>query len=829
MKKLMFALIAGVAVSAVHAAPITQSDFETGEFTAGATVGESTVGEAPATLTRFAYVPSSSSENGSTVKAYGSGEGEVSAFDGTRNSAFSGANAQYLDLSTDGGTLYRTISGRDADHLLGTEQAVTSALYIDTLVQFTVCDSAPEIDNSAKLAIWLQASDDETTTNLMVRAKTYAVGGVASEETFTGVVTNFAIGAAGTYQAGTWYRLTVEAVPNVFTSTKGAAGFKIRINGSYVKAASGAAFTGSTALVENMVADYNGLINANAAEATIFLPLNGSVIAASSFESNPLTLSAVGFSGTGLVDDILFTADNPFFTAPTTLDFTLTLAENVSSVTYSINGADGVTVNTTTIVQAVPVGATIALSNIATASAEWQTFSASVAAGANATVAGTTVTLKAGAAFQPTDENLTTAGATVSAVANAPADDASVASFLEALGLNSTLAAKFTTVSDYGALMSWVADNNYTKTRINAYPYSYERLMQTKNLTGGPYPIEMEVFVGTNALVTGYASTVAGTPSTDAGTGDPDGAGVMYTVDAGVPFTLSDFTYVAPSANKEYKLDGDGTSANWKPDPSDEYSAVDGLTIAVDQATSNSVAFTTLLTAASAQVGIGVVEVDVAVVPTTIDFTLTLATGVSSVTFTLGEGSYTTNATAHFDLAAGTATITAVTYDDWYVAAGLAATSNFVVSSESTAATVGAEKADASEIINDNTTAADLGINNAAFAGDTSANLAKLAAWAQSQSPAVTISQVNAMSFSAGVPQDTTAEAYLLNCAPTAEAVAAAKAAFKFTSITPGTTPSISGDGYNGTVTVEGKAALSDATWGAVDANTRFYRATLTK
>jgi len=75
---------------------------------------------------------------------------------------------------------------------------------------------------------------------------------------------------------------------------------------------------------------------------------------------------------------------------------------------------------------------------------------------------------------------------------------------------------------------------------------------------------------------------------------------------------------------------------------------------------------------------------------------------------------------------------------------------------------------------------------------------------------------------------DQKTEAYLLGTAVDAGAISAAKAAFKFPSIAPGTIPTAGGtDNFNGTVTVKGSNDLQ--TWGAAEATHKFYKAELTK
>ena len=132
--------------------------------------------------------------------------------------------------------------------------------------------------------------------------------------------------------------------------------------------------------------------------------------------------------------------------------------------------------------------------------------------------------------------------------------------------------------------------------------------------------------------------------------------------------------------------------------------------------------------------------------------------------------------------------------------------------------------------ITDDTKPSDLGITEGAFAEATTDELKKLAKWAKANEVAFGGTDVNAMAFDAdGNPATVFEEAYLLNCAPTAEAVAEAKSEFKFDAIVPGEVPSIEGE-FNGTVKVLGSATLGpDADWTANNKDARFYKAVLTR
>ena len=136
--------------------------------------------------------------------------------------------------------------------------------------------------------------------------------------------------------------------------------------------------------------------------------------------------------------------------------------------------------------------------------------------------------------------------------------------------------------------------------------------------------------------------------------------------------------------------------------------------------------------------------------------------------------------------------------------------------------------ADPDTEITDTTTAADLGITAGALADATPAELRRLAKWAKANSVPYAGAEVNGFAF-AETGYTLFEEAYLLNCAPTAEAVAAKKALFRFTEIIPGTVPSITGD-FNGTVTILKATTLENGgDWAAEKVDPHFFKAMLTR
>ena len=231
MKKLMFAtaLVASAVAFADEPTALNAISFE--GYTAGATFntvatekdeGGNNKSDGP----YFLYL---GEQDGSSVKAYG-GDNLV-APSITRPSYFAqtlgNSNANYLDLSTEGGVLWRSINALRPDgdtNILGLAQSIpeNGSIYLDTLVQFTPTEDGgtPELGDEDKLAIWLNVS--EGATNLMVRAAVVDDSGTPTPTTFT--ITN------KTANAGTWYRLTIKAIADISDGTHIPA-FQIMLDG----------------------------------------------------------------------------------------------------------------------------------------------------------------------------------------------------------------------------------------------------------------------------------------------------------------------------------------------------------------------------------------------------------------------------------------------------------------------------------------------------------------------------------------------------------------------------------------------------------------------
>ena len=335
MRKLMFvtALVASVAA---FADPITAINFE--GYTAGTKVGN-TYDTTDAGIDgdpRFVY---DGTADDSTVKAYGA---DTLAAPAIRAAAFTNAteNLNYLELSTGDGTLWRSIAVATSTTVddqttwnLGDPQTVGDGIYLDTLVQFTAWeDDAPTVGDTDKLAVWLSVtniSDSVVETNLMVTA-----GYRDAMSTFS--ITNYVL-KGKTIEAGKWYRLTIKAVDDVVIQTSEYAiyynlpTFEIWIDGDQMMASQSTFDTTQAGNLAN-----GGVISEDT--KTKFTDGKYFLSMVQGAHGTPNTLQAVGFQGTGAVDDIVWTNEDLFpDVAPSTVELTLTGGEN-ATVAYVIGG-----------------------------------------------------------------------------------------------------------------------------------------------------------------------------------------------------------------------------------------------------------------------------------------------------------------------------------------------------------------------------------------------------------------------------------------------------------------------------------------------------------
>lgn len=365
MKKLMFALACAASAAVMGADTLNnKADFE--KFTADTTTAENLTAKDdnndPNGSKFWAFKDESSENDASVVTAY--------------ETAPAVDNSQYLKLETNGDELQRKVK---AD---GAATAVGNGLYIDTLVQFTATPDAPPVDAGAKLAIWLEGEDTYT-----LKVKGGFMDATSNDE--DGVLSVSpaaeAYSLTGTYSPDTWYRLTVQAISDLADLGDSVVpGFVIKINGAVVKTTSqvytqtALEYLCPSQIPESSTGTGDDWLSAN----NLALLKDGSFIPSAVVQQN-FALTCVGFQGSGAIDNVTITDEDPL-AEPTSVEFTITLGANVSSVTYTISDVEGETTLTATGSFDVNIGATVTVT-AATPKTDWYTVALPTAVTASAT------------------------------------------------------------------------------------------------------------------------------------------------------------------------------------------------------------------------------------------------------------------------------------------------------------------------------------------------------------------------------------------------------------------------------------------------------------
>ncbi len=322
MKKMMFALAcASTFALFADVTPINSIDFEgyqevpfTG-LSLKTDAGSAQWSELSKEV-NWLYMPGGSgSEDASTVRAYDPAQ------DG---------NAKYLDLSTEGGTLWRSINGLtgggevavrlgEAVSLVDEVNAVTKKLYIDTMVQFTVSEDEngpTNLSGGDKLAIWLQASGEgaAATTNLMVRCTALSASGAGQPASFTLVPVNGS--ASLDVSDGGWHSLKVEN--SIFGGIISV--FRIYLDDELMKAT-------VSPIDETGFGDY-GTPDDDMLAGKVF----------PSLEPDSPILAAVGFQGTGKIDDLSFSEEEVVEEEQQPVGFTIKIADGVTVKWFTDDG-----------------------------------------------------------------------------------------------------------------------------------------------------------------------------------------------------------------------------------------------------------------------------------------------------------------------------------------------------------------------------------------------------------------------------------------------------------------------------------------------------------
>ena len=323
MKNLTFALACASTFALFAKIEVPTAGFESPYEAGNKVVGAGSLTENGATF--WFYDGASGSEDGSTVKAYG---GDNLAAPTTGDDP----GTQYLELSTEGGTLWRSLAAgntaaTDIADKLGDAQGIPDGgLYIDTMVQFTPTEDggAPDTTGGDKLAIWLNvdSSGEAPMTNLCVKAR--QVSGAECDGIVDPLGTIYNITNV-VPQPGTWYRLTVKAVSDL-TSYGLFGGFQIFLDNTVLVAdkmtVDGEAYGTLSGDTSYCSTEKLALITEKKVFASL-VDLTG--------------LQAVGFKGSGALDNLAITAQDPLPAPGEMIDFTITAGAN-TTVTWSTDG-----------------------------------------------------------------------------------------------------------------------------------------------------------------------------------------------------------------------------------------------------------------------------------------------------------------------------------------------------------------------------------------------------------------------------------------------------------------------------------------------------------
>ena len=307
MKKLLITMsVLAVALGARAEFTAHTAGFET--MAAGDTVANDT----PESDSQTIYWSEEATDSENTVTAY---TDNVPSF--TDKTA--GNNFLAVDSSTG---LFRNFNAKDVD--VFAPQAIGGGLFVDTMVQFTPADTAPTPDSADKLIVWVQeveadeAQGTDAATNLVVTAGYYGETGFTSKD--------FVLDVGDDFGFLDWHRLTIKAIEDAGT---GAAGFVVYVDGVAlgVPADDKDGYLGDLDGYEIELSTLGAKYNA---QGQLFLSLLDA-----NNDANPTSLTAVGFKGTGKIDDLELTDVAPTFAADA-LTFTLTWTPaEVASITVN--------------------------------------------------------------------------------------------------------------------------------------------------------------------------------------------------------------------------------------------------------------------------------------------------------------------------------------------------------------------------------------------------------------------------------------------------------------------------------------------------------------
>ena len=267
-------------------------------------------------------------EDGNTYLWYSeySGAGTVKAY-GENDAKLDGAGNNYLNVETTTGTpLYRRVVATDdywnhPDDFFraGLYDTIGDGIYIDTYFQFTKNRLEMDILSGANthLIVWVKANggsdngtpNDESddilpSTNLIVTAANMDANGNSSPR-------DFVIETAANFDFGAWHRLTIRAIENITADDKVVVGFVVFVDCEQVNAVA------DEDVYKELMGDYYKNVNLTM-EANKFFAAKQLFVGMVSPEDLPYDeliqeLTAVGFGGSGKIDNLTLTRTAPQF------------------------------------------------------------------------------------------------------------------------------------------------------------------------------------------------------------------------------------------------------------------------------------------------------------------------------------------------------------------------------------------------------------------------------------------------------------------------------------------------------------------------------------
>jgi len=336
-------------------------------------------GQGVGSAQKFVYVPPTGETvaDASAVTAYNDDAPALSLVP----APFEGFGNNYLKLSTEDGTLLRSINALNEGAIGAAATVPAEGITIDTVMQFTVTDSSdrPVPGSDDRFTMWLDKTGSEDPV-LMVYGGKFDYANSASKLTRATGYAVYSLDA--NVEAGSWHRVTIQAIANANSASTEAdaiavPAFQISIDGTPAVA------------TRVLIGEEEGAgiftNTGDASDAVVDARLAGSNPTVIPSLKADATLAAVGFAGEGKVDDLVIN-DN-----------------SVKPVSFTITAPAGCSVDTANL----PAGVTYDAGTFTAESAGDYTFTFLAADGklfANGAKSTTkSVTIEAGtASYEPT-------------------------------------------------------------------------------------------------------------------------------------------------------------------------------------------------------------------------------------------------------------------------------------------------------------------------------------------------------------------------------------------------------------------------------------------